>query len=176
MPSIPEAAQISQLVASAVRSQLSAVSPHHSGSITHTEFYNSCPPRPLRDDLFWMRSRLSSERYLKIPRSPNFNPLRAEPELQELFDELMKVKKIGQDRVTCTYYNTTSNPFLSGRKPDGTFVVQGWRPSAAAVVMVAEVKVAKDFSRCASTSAIIFRCSRFNYLPIFIANSSSLST
>jgi hypothetical protein len=158
MPSISETSQISQIVASTVRSQLAAMAQHHSGSITHTEFFNSCPPHPLRSDMFWMKGRLSPARALKMSPCPDFDPLRSEPELQALLDEQMtKVKTIGGEPVTCKYYNTTSNPFLNGRKPDGTFVVPGWRASAAAIVMVAEVKVSKQFTRCTSTVAIVRR-------------------
>jgi hypothetical protein len=45
--------------------------------------------------------------------------------------------------VQCTshYLDTHVNPYLDGRKPDGTFVVPSWCVSGCAVVLLAEVTV-----------------------------------
>ena len=87
---------------------------------------------------------------------PAFDSRRTETAVQAKLDEMMAVNAIGDRTVTTDYYNTSKLAYLDGRKPDSTFMVPGWVPSRSAVVMIAEVKVARHFSAGASTDMTRF--------------------
>ena len=96
------------------------------------------PPRELNQ--FWLRRGPQSA---AIPESKTivYLPGKKEPQLQIALNAAFGIKSIAGKNVSCVYVDSSSRPYLHGRKPDGTFLAPGWNLSAAGVVFVAEYEV-----------------------------------